>query len=146
MAKKSKSSGVVHTTNHIAGDRGCGPLMAREIMAGSKAMSRKHGKLETKPGSFGGGASVVKATNHIAGTPGKGPFRASEVMSGDRPMNRSHGVVPKNRNTNMDVNTGGYRIGAGCRTFRRGLLGPQGGGQGAGHKTQSKGHKSGFNT
>ncbi len=84
----------------------------------------------------------------------KGPYKYSEI-SGSKCMSSSkgaltkaqgkmsgaHGVVPKNSKTNMDYNTGGYRIGAGCRTFRSGLLGPAGGGHGAGHASQPRGHK-----
>jgi len=87
----------------------------------------------------------------------KGPFKATEVFAGSKglsckagaltsargKMSCAHGVVPKNSNTNMDKNTGGYRIGAGTRTFRSGLLPAAAPGHGAGHAKQPKGHKSG---
>jgi len=86
----------------------------------------------------------------------KGPFKATEVFTGSKGMSPSkgalksaqgkmssaHGVVPKNSNTNMDKNTGGYRIGSGTRTFRSGLLPAAAPGHGAGHAGQPKGHKS----
>lgn len=137
MAKKS---GVVHVTNHIAGDRGCGPLMAREIMAGSKPMSRKHGKIDTKGGSAGGpSGSIIKATNHISGIKGKGAYSAAEIMTRERCMVGTKGVVKPRANNNMDINSGGYRIGKDCRTFGKGLLGPAGP-KPFGHKKQTQGH------
>lgn len=137
MAKKSS---IVKATNSIAPTGGCGPFMAREIMHGSKPMSRKHGKIDTKGGSAGGASgSVVKTTNHIAGIKGKGPLMASQIMDRERPMCREKGVVKPRANNNMDINSGGYRIGSGVRTFRRGLLGPAGPAS-FGQKKQPGGH------
>jgi len=139
MAKKS---GIVKATNNIAGLAGKGPYMAREIMAGSKCMSGSRRNIETKAGDRPGPSrSTIAASKDIAGESGKGAFKPSELFPGGRKMSGAHGVVPKNTKTNMDYNTGGYRISAGCRTFRSGLLGPAGGGHGAGHASQPRGHK-----
>lgn len=144
MAKKP---GIVKSTNSVGNLNSKGPYSAREIMSGSKAMARGEGKLTNQSGnSRGSSRATDMVTKSIAGESGKGPLTPREVIGSSKRMSCSHGVTVKNNNTNMDKNTGGYRIGAGCRTFRHGLLPQQGGGEGAGHHGQPAGHKKGFNT
>lgn len=102
-------------------------------------------------------SGIETATRKIAGTSGKGPYMAREIMQGSKCMSSKSGALKsaqgkmssaqgtngQSKNNNMDKNTGGYKIGSGCRTFKKegyNLAGPVSGSPR--HATQPKGHKS----